>query len=125
MDGHALIQTVTDTAMGMPSATRTFPFGPNYEVFKVVDKVFAMLTEVRGNDVVTLKCEPPYAQALARDYVEITPGYHMNKRHWISICPGERITADLVEDLIVNAYHLVVAGLPRKRRPAPPVADDH
>jgi predicted DNA-binding protein (MmcQ/YjbR family) len=117
MDGRTLVGIVTDTATGLPSVTKTFPFGPDYEVFKVVGKVFAMTTEVRGSDIVTLKCEPPYAQALVRDYEEITPGYHMNKRHWISLAPGEKITAALVEDLTLNAYHLVVAGLPRKRRP--------
>ena len=112
-------------AGGLPSATRTQPFGPEYEVFKVVGKIFAMTTAVRGREIVTVKCEPPYGADLVREYDEISPGYHMNKRHWISIVPGERITEILVEDLVFNAYDLVVASLPRIRRPIDLGRDTH
>ena len=47
-----LLRTVTDTAMGLPSVTKTFPFGPDYDVIKVVGRVFAMLTVVCGIDIV-------------------------------------------------------------------------
>jgi len=117
MDGQALHEIAMRTAVELPSVTETQPFGPEYEVFKVVGKVFMMTTEVPGRKIVTLKCEPLYGQALVRDYEEITPGYHMNKRHWISIAGGPEITKDLVEDLVVNAYGLVVEKLPRALRP--------
>jgi predicted DNA-binding protein (MmcQ/YjbR family) len=117
MDGLDLHEIAMRTAAGLPAVTQTHPFGPEYEVFKVVGKVFMMTTEVPGRKIVTLKCEPPYAEALARDYEEIAPGYHMNKRHWISVASGPKITEELVEDLVVNAYHLVVEKLPRGKRP--------
>ena len=41
----------------------------------------------------------------------------MNKQHWISLAAGPGITPDLVEELVLNAYELVVEGLPRAKRP--------
>ncbi|AQA07167.1 cytoplasmic protein (plasmid) [Mycobacterium sp. MS1601] len=117
MNGRRLLTVTARTAEQLPSATLTQPIGPDYDVFKVAGKVFVMTTRVRGVDIATLKCEPPRALALSRDYPEITPGYHMNKRHWISIAPGPDIDEHLVEDLVVGAYELVVDGLPRSRRP--------
>jgi predicted DNA-binding protein (MmcQ/YjbR family) len=90
------------------------PFGPEYEVFKVAGKVFVMTTEVPGVAVATLKCEPDYAAALRQEYPSVTVGYHMNKRHWISLAPGPGVSVELVEELVSNSYLLVVAGLPRR-----------
>ena len=106
MNGRRLLTVTARTAEQLPSATLTQPIGPDYDVFKVAGKVFVMTTRVRGVDIATLKCEPPRALALSRDYPEITPGYHMNKRHWISIAPGPDIDEHLVEDLVVGARAL-------------------
>jgi predicted DNA-binding protein (MmcQ/YjbR family) len=89
-------------------------------VYKVVGKMFVMVTEVRGTPIVNLKCAPPHGAALVRDHDEITPGWHMNKRHWITLTPGDGIDETLVEDLVANAYDLVVAGLPVAKRPIDP-----
>ncbi len=105
------------TAMGLPAVTHTHPFGPDHEVFKVAGRVFMMATDAPGEPIVTVKCEPMLAEALRRAFETITPGYHMNKRHWISIAAGQGITERLVEDLVADAYELVVAGLPKSRRP--------
>jgi predicted DNA-binding protein (MmcQ/YjbR family) len=87
-------------------------------VFKVGGKVFMMTTDVRGTPVVTLKCEPEYGLALQQEFETITPGYHMNKRHWTSVAAGEGVSGTLVEELVENAYLLVVERLPRAKRAA-------
>ncbi|RAP70179.1 hypothetical protein ACZ87_03018 [Candidatus Erwinia dacicola] len=50
-------------------------------------------------------------------YDSIHAGYHMNKRHWISICAGEQISEGLIKQLVEESYDLVVAGLPKRLRP--------
>ncbi|MDN4648586.1 MmcQ/YjbR family DNA-binding protein [Curtobacterium sp. PsM8] len=120
MDGTTLQLVVARTAMALPAVTATQPFGEGTDVYKVVDKMFAMTTELRGVPIVNLKCAPPHGAALVRDHPEVTPGWHMNKRHWITIAPGEGIDEQMVEDLVANAWDLVVAGLPRARRPFDP-----
>ncbi|MFE5291431.1 MmcQ/YjbR family DNA-binding protein [Isoptericola sp. NPDC056618] len=105
------------TALALPGVTRTWPFGPEHDVFKVRAKVFCMTTEVMGTPLVTLKCAPDDGEALRQELETVTAGYHMNKRHWISLAAGPGITPDLVEELVLEAYALVVAALPRRLRP--------
>ena len=66
--------------------------------------------------MVTFKCEPEHAVALREEFPTITAGYHMNKRHWTSISAGPGVTQALIEELVDNAYLLVLDGLPRERR---------
>jgi predicted DNA-binding protein (MmcQ/YjbR family) len=117
MDGVQVHEIAMGTAAGLPAVTHEHPFGPDWDVFKVVGKVFLLATEVPGEPVVTLKCEPEHSRALQQQYGEIVPGYHMNKRHWLTIRAGNEITQDLVEELVRNSYELVVEALPRTKRP--------
>jgi len=121
MDGDVLHEVAIRTAMALPAVDETQPFGADSLVYKVVGKMFVMATELRGVPIVNLKCAPPHGAALVRDHDEITPGRHMDKRHWITLAPGDGIDETLVEDLVGNAYDLVVAGLPRAKRPIDPV----
>ncbi|OIH94519.1 MmcQ/YjbR family DNA-binding protein [Curtobacterium sp. MCBA15_001] len=120
MDGVALHEVAVRTALGLPAVEETQPFGEGAFVYKVVGKMFVMTSELRGVPIVNLKCAPPHGAALVRDLAEVTPGWHMNKRHWITLSPGDGIDETLVEDLVANAYDLVVAGLPRAKRPLDP-----
>ena len=118
MDGAELVATAMAVADELPVVTHEHPFGPEWDVFKVVGKVFLLATEVPGEPVVTLKCEPEESRALRQRYAELTPGYHMNKRHWVTVRAGRAVTPDLVEELVRTSYALVVDGLPRAKRPA-------
>ena len=40
----------------------------------------------------------------------------MNKQHWISIFADEDLDAQLVQDLVLNSYELVVAKLKKVER---------
>jgi predicted DNA-binding protein (MmcQ/YjbR family) len=65
-----------------------------------------------------LKCDPDRAALLRDQYRAITPGYHMNKRHWNTLTLDGTLPAALVRELIEHSYALVVAGLPAKVRAA-------
>jgi predicted DNA-binding protein (MmcQ/YjbR family) len=120
MNGVELLEIAMQTAALLPAATREHPFGPEWEVFKVGGKVFLLATEMPGEPVVTMKCEPEHSTALQQRYAEIVPGYHMNKRHWLTVRAGNAVTPALVDDLVRNSYELVIDGLPRAKRPVPP-----
>nr|WP_261974924.1 MmcQ/YjbR family DNA-binding protein [Curtobacterium sp. B18] len=121
MDGEMLHEVAIRTAMGLPAVVETQPFGEGAFVYKVVGKMFVMTSVLRDVPIVNLKCAPPHGAALVRDHAEITPGWHMNKQHWITLSPGDGIDETLVEDLVGNAYDLVVAKLPAAKRPIDPV----
>ena len=120
MDGIALQDIARARAEELPAAVMTHPFGPEYDVAKVVGKMFLLLTEVRGVPVVVLKAEPRDSVALRQAHPDITPGYHMNKRHWITLEPGGGLDAEFVRELVTDSYLLVVDGLPRAKRPVDP-----
>ena len=120
MDGDALQEIARARAEELPAAEATRPFGPEFEVFKVFGRMFLLLTEVRGEPIVVLKADPRDSEALRQSHSDITPGYHMNKRHWITLEPGGTLDAELVRELVTESYLLVVEGLPRAKRPVDP-----
>jgi predicted DNA-binding protein (MmcQ/YjbR family) len=50
-------------------------------------------------------------------YPAIAPGYHLNKRHWNTITLDGSLPDQMVADLLGDSYDLVVAPLPKARRP--------
>ena len=99
-----------------PAVELSYPFGEETPVFKVVGRMFAALS-TGGHPFITLKSDPEDARALVQQFTGIRPGYHMNKKHWISV---DLPTTDApLHELIAASYELVVAGLPRASRPLP------
>ncbi len=89
-----------------------YPFGPQAAVYKVAGKVFAIVG-VEGSPLqLTLKCDPGHGDALRAEHAAITPGYHMNKRHWITIALDGSVPRTLLTELIEDSFDLVA---PRTR----------
>ncbi|GAB2648779.1 MmcQ/YjbR family DNA-binding protein [Vibrio panuliri] len=99
-------------------AQADYPFGPDALVYKVRGKMFAILARREGRDYVTLKVKPEDGEVLTSQFTDITPGYHTNKRHWITVYyPGD-VEDTLIEDLCTQSYALVVKGLKKLERVA-------
>lgn len=96
--------------------TEELPFDESTFVFKVAGKMFALTSMNKYPFQCNLKCDPDYALELRATYTGITPGYHMNKKHWITIFADGNIPDKLFIDLINHSYHLVVKGLPKGMR---------
>ena len=64
----------------------------------------------------TIKCEPDLAEGLRATYPAIQPGYHLNKRHWVTITLDGSVADETVFELLEDSYDLVVAGLPARQR---------
>jgi predicted DNA-binding protein (MmcQ/YjbR family) len=93
--------------MSLPGATETFPFEPAVPVFKAPNaKMFAIVTERAGVDV-SVKSDPDVGESLRAQYRSIEPGYHLNKRHWITITLGGDVPDDRVRELVLDSYELV------------------
>jgi predicted DNA-binding protein (MmcQ/YjbR family) len=120
MNGTTLQEHAQSRADELPGANLEHPFGPEWEVYKVRGKVFMLLTAVTCEPIVILKAAPADGEALRSAHADITPGYHMNKRHWITLSPGESIDKALVDELVTESYLLVVENLPRIERPVDP-----
>lgn len=103
--------------LAKPGAVLEFPFDPVTEVYKVGGKMFALLMGDEEPLWLNLKCQPEKAEVLRYCFAAVRPGYHMNKRHWNTVVlDGSVPDADL-RAMIDDSYALVLAGLPRIRRP--------
>lgn len=99
------------------AAVEDFPFSPEVTVFKVCGKIFALGWLDNTPLKINLKCAPEDAARLRTEHPDlITPGYHMNKRHWNTVQVDGALPPRLVRELVEDSYDLVVAGLPRGER---------
>jgi predicted DNA-binding protein (MmcQ/YjbR family) len=106
-----------DFCLSLEQATETFPFGEETSVFKTSGngKVFA-LSALDGDPLnVSLKVDPEDSISLRAEFPQIIPGYHLNKRHWITIDLSGGVPDDLVEDLLRGSHDLVRPKRPRLR----------
>ena len=99
-----------------PGSAEDYPFGDEVAVFKVVGKMFALVTLGPSPCSVSLKCDPDLAVGLRRRYAAITAGYHLHKRHWNTVTLDGSVPEAELLDLIDHSYELVVARLPRAER---------
>jgi predicted DNA-binding protein (MmcQ/YjbR family) len=111
-------QELKTACLALPGAVEEFPFGDEVSVFKVGGKMFA-LSQLDGQPLqLSVKCDPDLAVQLRAAHPAIMPGYHLNKRHWNTITLDGSLPDQMVTDLLGDSYDLVVASLPRARRPA-------
>ena len=118
MDDSTLHKVAQDRAGELPGAELDHPFGPEWDVYRVRGKAFMLLAELHGEAIVNLKADPEEARMLRDTYPQITPGYHMNKRHWVTVRAG--LDEQLVRDLVTDSYLLVVEKFPARQRPVDP-----
>lgn len=100
-------KTVEDYILSMPNAVREYPFGEGVAVYKVQDKMFALMAEGKEPVNLSLKCDPLLATTLRERYESVLPGYHLNKKHWNTLLLTGQLSWDEVQDLIRLSYNLV------------------
>ena len=99
--------------MAKPGAGEETPFGPDVLVFKVRGKMFALAALDEVPTTVNLKCDPDLALDLRDRYEEVTPGYHMNKKHWNTVEIEGAIPAVELRKMIDHSYELVIKSFPK------------
>jgi len=100
-------------SLNKPLATEGTPFGSDVLVFKVGGKMFALAALDDVPPTVNLKCEPDVALDLRDRYEQVSPGYHMNKKHWNTIEIGTGIPDAELRKMIDHSYDLVARRLPK------------
>ena len=112
-------QALRDYCITKIGAEETFPFDTVTLVIKVMGKMFALLSLDIPNDQparINLKCDPFWAEILRSTYSAVIPGYHMDKRHWITVICDGSIPDEEIKLMIDESYALVVKKLPRAAR---------
>ncbi|WP_010135228.1 MmcQ/YjbR family DNA-binding protein [Ochrovirga pacifica] len=96
--------------------TESFPFDEQTLVFKVSDKMFAVIGLEKHPHSVNLKCNPEKALELRERYQAVSPEYHMSKKHWNTIQLAYDMSSEELKYWIDHSYHLVVNGFSKKKQ---------
>ncbi|MEX1077899.1 MAG: MmcQ/YjbR family DNA-binding protein [Homoserinimonas sp.] len=106
-----------ELCLSLPQAEETFPFGEETSVFKTTGngKIFALSSLGDAPLSVSVKVDPEESLALQAEYPQITPGYHLNKKHWVTVVLDGGVPDSLVEQLISGSHALVRPKVPRAR----------
>ncbi|PLY06085.1 MAG: MmcQ-like protein [Arcobacter sp.] len=110
------LKTLEKILLSKSSSTKEFPFGDDVTVFKVKNKMFA-LYKINDNPLhLNLKCNPNDAIAYRDIYKCVTPGYHMNKKHWNTIILDGTMEDEILIEMINDSYELVVSKLTKREK---------
>ena len=109
------LDTVCARCAAKPSATLDHTFGPETDIYRVGNKMFA-LVNTEGLGAATLKAPPEEVQALVEQYDFARPGYYMNKRHWVTVDLVDGVPLDELLELVDESYRLVLESLPKWRQ---------
>ncbi len=110
------IEELREFCLSLKGAEESMPFDDEVLVFSIKGKMFCLTGISNNYEFIILKCDPEEAIELRERHPEVSPGYHMNKKHWNSIRTDGSISDKLFREWIRKSYDLVVAGLPKKIR---------
>lgn len=108
-------EDIREYCLGKNGVTEGFPFDQETLVFKVLDKIFLLMSLDKQPLFINVKTDPDWSEELREQYHQITGAYHMNKIHWNSV-RLEGLKKELVLELIDHSYELVVKSLPKHKR---------
>lgn len=103
---------------------------PNYAVLRHTDnqKWYAIIMDVSAGrlglegdgmmDIIDVKCQPDVV-AILRQVKGFLPGYHMNKKHWITIPLNGSVPDSQILDYLDWSFDLTDTKEKRKKEEAP------
>lgn len=106
------LEAIRKYCLEKKSTTESFPFGETTLVFKVSGKVFLLMGMDNRPLQFNVKCDPEKAEELREEYSSVTPGFHMNKKHWNTVVLNGQIPVKKVREMIDDSYELVARSLP-------------
>lgn len=114
-------QALIDFCLALPAAYEDYPFDEAGENMWTVmrhqsnKKSFALLYERNGKLCLNLKCEPMEAVLLRQTFMDVTPGFHMNKEHWNTVVPGGDVPDEVLMGMIEQSYDLIKPKVKAKK----------
>lgn len=99
--------------LAKPGASEDTPFDADTLCFRVGGKIFAII-DIELFQSVNLKCLPEKAEEIRAQYPSVSPGYHMNKKHWNTVPFDGSVSDSLIFQWVDHSYNLVFGSLPKK-----------
>lgn len=121
-DGPAIDRTLADQLdhymVSLPGAWLDRPFSLDVDVYKAGEKMFALMAQRFEHLEISLKVEPGFGVVLRDNYPTIGPGYHLNKKHWITVQLDGSLTLDELIKLVDHSYERVRLSMTKAQRSA-------
>lgn len=67
-------------------------------------------------DFCTIKCRLEQIEILQDRYEGVKPGYHMNKKYWISVYFNKDVPDETIRELVKQSYDIVAGSLSKKEK---------
>jgi len=103
-------------ALALPGAFEDYPFNADGDDslwctirHQRTKKIFALIYERNHSLCINLKCDPPTAESLRESWECIQPGFHMNKKHWITVIVDGSLNRRQIAALIERSYQLTAS----------------
>ena len=116
------VEEFREYCLSLPGVSEKMPF-PNVAdrysrdvlCFYVGDKWFCFVN-IEVFDFCCIKCRPEESTELRARYEGVKPGWHMNKKYWISVYFNQDVPDGKIKELVSKSYDIVVRSLTKKER---------
>lgn len=105
--------------LALPGSYADHPFhDPNWAAVRRREnqRIFALVFERQGEIWMNLKADPLLAGLWRGSWPAVLPGYHMNKRHWVSVILNGSVPRGQLLQMIEDSFNLTAPK--RRQRPA-------
>lgn len=111
------LEEIDRYCINLPGTSVRYPFdsNPTLRAWCIGRKMFAWTITDDLPISVQLKADPDLVPMLIANYTSIGPGYHMNKRHWITVA-ADRCDVAMLQGLLEDAHNLAAKSLTRADR---------
>lgn len=102
------LEEIVGYCLTYPSSYENHPFGEGWTAIrhKGNKKLFALIFIKDEHLCINLKCNPDRSDFLRNAYIEVKPGYHMNKEHWNTIILDGELPEDALHDMVKHSFEL-------------------
>ena len=102
------IEEIREYCIAKPAVTEGFPFNDTALVFKAAGRIFAILDLSEDERGISLKCDPELAIEIREHHPEVTPAWHLNKKHWNGVSLSGNLSEKHLKEWIDHSYDLIV-----------------
>ncbi|MDR1403265.1 MAG: MmcQ/YjbR family DNA-binding protein [Tannerellaceae bacterium] len=110
------MEVAREYCLSLKNTTECFPFDDVSLVFKVENRMYALLPLDADEPCLSLKCHTDYVEDLRERYDAVEGAYHFNKKYWNTIYFNRDMPAGEIKYWIRHSYKEVISKLPKKIR---------
>lgn len=110
------IESLRDFCLSIKGTEETLPFDDVTLVYKVMGKMYALISLDRPELSLSVKCDPEQALDLRERYDAVETAYHFNKTYWNTLYPNRDMSDADIQTWILHSVEEVIKKLPRKKQ---------